>query len=82
MKESAVLLPRPEDVPDDDWPGYVLNDATVYRKDGKTPANPLLLSLEGNLVVRGQLEVDDPDCIANGKSGLSLLLNHRPSPLC
>ena len=78
MKELAVLRPRPEDIPDDDWPGYVLNDATIYRKDGKTLANPLLLSLEGNLVVRGQLEIDDPDLLPNRKSSLSLLLTHRP----
>ena len=78
MKESTVLRPRPEDIPDDDWPGYVLNDATIYRKDGKTLANPLLLSLEGSLVVRGQLEIDEPKLLPNRKSSLSLLLNHRP----
>ncbi|KAL2257035.1 hypothetical protein VTK26DRAFT_754 [Humicola hyalothermophila] len=58
-KESAVLKPVPRDVPDGQWPCYVLADATVYMKDGKTLANPLLVGLEGPFIVRGLLEVDD-----------------------
>jgi hypothetical protein len=38
------------------WPCYVLTDATVYLKDGKRPANPLLPNQPW--VVRGRLEVD------------------------
>ncbi|KAK4148076.1 uncharacterized protein C8A04DRAFT_8602 [Dichotomopilus funicola] len=59
IKEQTVLKPAPQDVPDSDWPCYVLRDATIYRKDGETLANPLLVHLEGPLVIRGIFDVDD-----------------------
>ncbi|KAJ4302267.1 hypothetical protein N0V88_002404 [Collariella sp. IMI 366227] len=59
-KETSVLRPvSEEDIDDSDWPCYILTDATVYKKDGKTMANPLLVQFEGPLIVRGLLEVQD-----------------------
>lgn len=59
-KETSVLRPvSEEDIDDSNWPCYVLTDATVYKKDGKTLANPLLVQFEGPLIVRGFLEVQD-----------------------
>lgn len=72
-KESSILKPSPRDVPDNDWPCYVLTDATIYRKDGKTLANPLLVHLQGPLVIRGLLEVDDDDLFPKCTSILSRL---------
>jgi hypothetical protein len=61
-KESRILKPASRDVPDVDWPIYVLTDATIYRKDGKTLANPLLVNVQGPMVVRGFLEeIEDDD---------------------
>ncbi|KAL2152554.1 hypothetical protein VTH82DRAFT_5738 [Thermothelomyces myriococcoides] len=65
IKESSVLKPVPEDVPDSEWPCYVLTDATIYRSDGKTLANPLLVHLEGPLIIRGLLEVDEDKLVHN-----------------
>ncbi|KAK4151804.1 hypothetical protein C8A00DRAFT_45036 [Chaetomidium leptoderma] len=64
-KESSVLKPAPHDLLDHAWHCYVLTDATIYRKDGKTLANPLLVNIQGPLVVRGYLEVDDDKGIDN-----------------
>ncbi|KAL2162625.1 hypothetical protein VTH06DRAFT_6461 [Thermothelomyces fergusii] len=64
-KESLVLRPAPQDVPDSEWPCYVLTDATIYRSDGETLANPLLVHLEGPLIVRGLLEVDEDKLVTN-----------------
>ncbi|GAB1315041.1 hypothetical protein MFIFM68171_05251 [Madurella fahalii] len=62
-KESSILKPSPRGIPDNDWPCYVLTDATIYRKDGKTLANPLLVHVQGPLVIRGLLEVDDDELL-------------------
>ncbi|KAL2136390.1 hypothetical protein VTI74DRAFT_4034 [Chaetomium olivicolor] len=64
-KESAVLKPASREISDSEWPCYVLTDATIYRKDGKTLANPLLVHVEGPLVVRGLLEVDEDKILPN-----------------
>ncbi|KAK3296892.1 uncharacterized protein B0H64DRAFT_113059 [Chaetomium fimeti] len=64
-KESSVLRPTPRDMPDNDWPCYVLTDATIYRKDGRTVANPLLVHVQGSLIVRGLLEVDEDKLVPN-----------------
>ncbi|KAH6840812.1 hypothetical protein B0I37DRAFT_438240 [Chaetomium sp. MPI-CAGE-AT-0009] len=64
-KESSVLKPTPQNVPDNDWPCYVLTDATIYRKDGRTVANPLLVHVQGPLIVRGLLEVDEDKLVPN-----------------
>lgn len=73
MKESSLLKPRPPKVSTNDWPSYVLSDATIYRSDGKTLANPLLVQLEGSLVVRGCAEVDDANLFSNRKQKPRLL---------
>ncbi|AEO63448.1 uncharacterized protein THITE_2108723 [Thermothielavioides terrestris NRRL 8126] len=69
VKESAVLKPAPRDIPDSEWPCYVLTEATIYRRlrDGKTLvlANPLLVHVEGPLVVHGYLEVDEDKLLPN-----------------
>ncbi len=67
INESSLLKPRPQDVSANDWPTYVLSDATIYRQDGKTLANPLLLPLEGSVVIRGRLEYDE-SVLSNCKS--------------
>lgn len=64
-QESAILKPKPQDSHSDSWDCYVLTDATIYRKDGKTLANPLFVDVEGPLIVRGFLEVDDPELFPN-----------------
>jgi len=60
LKESDIVKPMPEDIRgvanSNKWPCYVLTDATVYLKDGKRLANPLLPNQPW--VVRGKLEVD------------------------
>ncbi|KAH8887400.1 hypothetical protein GQ53DRAFT_827192 [Thozetella sp. PMI_491] len=60
-RESSVLKPVPAGKPEHDWPTFVLNDAVVYRMDGTTLGNPLLVDTEGPFVIRGQLEIDDKD---------------------
>ncbi|KAK3327214.1 hypothetical protein B0T19DRAFT_156564 [Cercophora scortea] len=55
-KESSLLRPVGADEEEADWPCYVVTDAMVYRKDGKTLANPLYVGIEGPLIVRGKLE--------------------------
>ncbi|OIW29944.1 hypothetical protein CONLIGDRAFT_714399 [Coniochaeta ligniaria NRRL 30616] len=68
--ETDFLKPLPEKMlsNSDEWPCFVLTDATVYLKDGKRPANPLLP--DGPFVVRGRLEVDGKEkeqrkCLVN-----------------
>jgi len=80
IKESSILKPRPSNVSTNDWPEYVLTDATIYRKDGKTLANPLLVQLEGSLVVRGHVEFNDPNLLPNCKPKTCLL--HSPATRC
>ncbi|KAK0739832.1 hypothetical protein B0T21DRAFT_382779 [Apiosordaria backusii] len=59
LKESAALKPIKPEVEENEWPCFVLSDATIYRKDGKTLANPLMVHAEGPLVVQGLLEIDN-----------------------
>ncbi|KAM7188325.1 hypothetical protein V8F20_010608 [Naviculisporaceae sp. PSN 640] len=67
VKEESILYPKPLDMPDEHWPCYVLTDATVYRSDGKTIANPLHVNLDGPMVIRGRMSIDssEGDAIAN-----------------
>ncbi|KAK4189624.1 hypothetical protein QBC35DRAFT_379721 [Podospora australis] len=65
IKDTTILKPASADVDSNEWPTYVLTDATVYRKDGRTIANPLLVHVEGPLVIRGHLEIDDPTLVPN-----------------
>ncbi|RYP01171.1 hypothetical protein DL764_006294 [Monosporascus ibericus] len=67
--ESAVLKPVPARAHTDDWPCFLLVDATVYHRNGSM-ANLLHVDLEGPLIVRGRLEVDKDQ---------ERYLVHRPS---
>lgn len=43
-----------------------MTDAVIYQKDGTTLANPLLVHVEGPMIFRGKLEIDDdPELLAN-----------------
>ncbi|CAK7230902.1 hypothetical protein SBRCBS47491_007747 [Sporothrix bragantina] len=59
--ESAILKPKDPTAVEDDWPIFMLNDAVVYRPDGVTMANAILVAKEGPCIVRGRLEVDDKE---------------------
>ncbi|RYO88052.1 hypothetical protein DL762_003937 [Monosporascus cannonballus] len=69
LRESTVLKPAPASAHTDDWPCFLLVDATVYHRNGSM-ANLLHVDLEGPLIVRGRLEVE--------KDQEGYLL-HRPS---
>ncbi|KAI1415230.1 hypothetical protein F5Y13DRAFT_157007 [Hypoxylon sp. FL1857] len=56
-KEESVLKPVSNRAHTDDWPCFLLTDATIYHKDG-TLANLLHVDLEGPLIVRGKLEIE------------------------
>ncbi|KAI1437522.1 hypothetical protein GGR50DRAFT_77837 [Xylaria sp. CBS 124048] len=56
-KESSILKPVDPELHCDDWPCFLLLDATVYRRDG-TIVNQLHVDLEGPFVVRGRLELE------------------------
>jgi hypothetical protein len=57
LNENLLLKPADQQIDPDEWPCYVLKDAIVYRKDGKTPTNLLHTELEGPFILRGQLKV-------------------------
>lgn len=56
--EEDVLQAVSKELDSDNWPCFVLKEAVVYGKDGRTPTNLLHAELEGPLMVRGKLEVD------------------------
>jgi hypothetical protein len=58
QKEKAVLRKKDPDLDTDEWPIFLLNDATVYKKDRRTLANALEMDFEGPFVVRGRLDMD------------------------
>ncbi|RYP24470.1 hypothetical protein DL765_000490 [Monosporascus sp. GIB2] len=57
LRESTVLKPAPASAHTDDWPCFLLADATVYHRNGSL-ANLLHVDLEGPFIVRGRLEVE------------------------
>lgn len=59
--ELSILKPAAQNTPDDELPCYVLTDAAIYHKDGRTLANPLLVHLQGPMVVRGFFEIGDDE---------------------
>ncbi|KAL1838861.1 hypothetical protein VTJ49DRAFT_2114 [Mycothermus thermophilus] len=62
VKELEMLKPVDKTKDDEDeWPIFELKNATIYRKDGRTLANPLLVHVEGPLIVRGHVMVDLED---------------------
>ncbi|KAI1098957.1 hypothetical protein F4804DRAFT_323410 [Jackrogersella minutella] len=56
-KEESVLKTASSRAHTDDWPCFLLADATLYHKDG-TLANLLHVDLEGPLIVRGRVEIE------------------------
>ncbi|KAI0119351.1 hypothetical protein F4814DRAFT_236617 [Daldinia grandis] len=56
-REDSVLKPVAARVHTDDWPCFLLTNATIFHKDG-TLANLLHVDLEGPLIVRGKLEIE------------------------
>lgn len=60
--ESALRPLRPSVAEDtNEWPCYMLTDATVYLKNGKEMANLLDATIKGPLTVIGKLEFEDGD---------------------
>ncbi|KAI0122843.1 hypothetical protein BJ170DRAFT_114412 [Xylariales sp. AK1849] len=68
QKEDQVLRPAPPGSLSDDWPCFLLTNATVYNKHGAM-ANLLLVDLEGPFMVRGLLtiEPDQAACLVKGQ---------------
>ncbi|KAI1648133.1 uncharacterized protein F4817DRAFT_73859 [Daldinia loculata] len=56
-REDSVLKPVSARAHTDDWPCFLLTNATIFHKDG-TLANLLHVDLEGPLIVRGKLEIE------------------------
>ncbi|KAI1190344.1 hypothetical protein F5B17DRAFT_387675 [Nemania serpens] len=56
-KESSILKPVSPSTHSDDWPCFLLSDATVHRPDGSL-ANQLHVDVEGPFIVRGKLELE------------------------
>ncbi|GAW26793.1 putative defective in methylation-7 protein [Rosellinia necatrix] len=56
-KETSILKPVGPSTHTDDWPCFLLSDATVHMRNG-TPANQLLVDIMGPFIIRGRLEVE------------------------
>ncbi|KAI1501095.1 hypothetical protein F5X99DRAFT_212655 [Biscogniauxia marginata] len=56
-KENTILKPVSRRAHTDDWPCFLLADATVHHRDG-TLANLLHVDLEGPFIIRGRVEVE------------------------
>ncbi|KAI1462373.1 hypothetical protein F4805DRAFT_410373 [Annulohypoxylon moriforme] len=56
-QEETVLKPVSSRTHTDDWPCFLLTDATIYHKNG-TLANLLHVDLEGPFIVRGRVEIE------------------------
>lgn len=59
VPELSILKPAPSST---DFPTFVLDDAVIYRKDADgnlVVANVCNVNLDGPLIVRGKLEVED-----------------------
>ncbi|KAI1425861.1 hypothetical protein F5Y12DRAFT_322797 [Xylaria sp. FL1777] len=55
--ETSVLKPVGASTHTDDWPCFLLSDATVHLRDG-TLVNQLEVDMHGPFVVRGRLELE------------------------
>lgn len=73
-KESTVLRPMSADTHENDWPIFVLKEATIYRNDGRTLGNPLMAYIESPYVIRGILEVDDPKLFTHCEQMMNTLV--------
>jgi hypothetical protein len=58
LPEKKVLNSKYKTGGGDDWPTFLLEDATVYLKDGVTIANLLNVEMEGLFIIRGRLVVE------------------------
>ncbi|KAI1113696.1 hypothetical protein F5Y14DRAFT_416987 [Nemania sp. NC0429] len=56
-KESSILKPVSPSIHSDDWPCFLLSDATVHRRDGSL-ASQLHVDIEGPFTIRGKLELE------------------------
>jgi hypothetical protein len=56
-QEASILKPVSPDTHSDDWPCFLLSDASVHRRDGSL-VNQLHVDLEGPFIVRGRLEIE------------------------
>jgi hypothetical protein len=81
MPERAALKPVGKHVDPDDWPCYVLEDTTIYLKDGKTIGNLLHAELQSPFVVRGRLVVDGDLC-SRCKSIYEVWVEKRSTDVC
>lgn len=58
LDESLVLKSVTDIADADEWPCFLLEDATIYCKDGETMGNLLDAELDGPYRVRGRLEME------------------------
>ncbi|KAI1812878.1 hypothetical protein GGS20DRAFT_578025 [Poronia punctata] len=56
-QESSVLKPVTPSTHSDDWPCFLLSDASVHRRDGSL-VNQLHVDLDGPFIIRGRLEIE------------------------
>ncbi|KAI0552156.1 hypothetical protein F4679DRAFT_592658 [Xylaria curta] len=56
-KEASILKPVSPSTHTDNWPCFLLSNATVHRHDGSL-ANQLEVDLEGPFIIRGRLELE------------------------
>ncbi|KAJ2989401.1 hypothetical protein NUW58_g3483 [Xylaria curta] len=56
-KETSILKPVSPSTHTDDWPCFLLSDASVHRRDASL-ASQLNADLEGPFIVRGKLELE------------------------
>ncbi|KAI1375201.1 hypothetical protein F4677DRAFT_423518 [Hypoxylon crocopeplum] len=56
-QEDSILKSAPIKAHTDDWPCFLLTNATIYHRNG-TLANLLHVDLEGPFIVRGRLEIE------------------------
>lgn len=61
LKESSILKPLADRIDPDDWPCFLLEDATVYKPDGRRLEKLLHASEDCPLTVRGRLKLDKKD---------------------
>ena len=59
LPEEVVLSSDSKGEDSDQWPEFLMEDVTIYLKDGVTLANLLNVEMEGTLIARGRLNVLD-----------------------
>ncbi len=71
VPETSILKPADAALSSDDRPTFALTDAIVYRPDGVTMANALLINQDGPFVIRGRLEIEDEEDVEHCESRLA-----------